>query len=204
MTCYASAAPNSRARSATAASPLEPRSFKSLRRGYRTGTKERKCHGFDEEVSLPTFLESPQVPGEVLKRFLSIFSDRIFDSSVERGMPNLAAAPVGPNIRPRLSFRAASIMSFSCARSLRGSSLRPFGSVRDGCFGNQLSSIEKISVSQIITERASIATSRHVPVGDSGRRLGSGHGEHSRYFNRTYGRGNAKYRSPRRSQSRRT
>jgi hypothetical protein len=36
--------------------PLEPQSFKSLRRGYRTGTKERKCHGFDEEVSLPTFL----------------------------------------------------------------------------------------------------------------------------------------------------
>src|SRR4029077_16449685 len=48
--------PNSRARFATAASPLEPQSFKSLRRGYRTGTKERKCHGFDEEVSLPTFL----------------------------------------------------------------------------------------------------------------------------------------------------
>jgi hypothetical protein len=53
---YASAVPNSRARFATAASPLEPQSFKSLRRGYRTGTKERKCHGFDEEVSLPTFL----------------------------------------------------------------------------------------------------------------------------------------------------
>ena len=50
-----------------------------------------------------------------LKRFLSIFSDRIFDSSVDRGMPNLAAAPVAPNTRPRLSFRAASIMLFSCA-----------------------------------------------------------------------------------------
>jgi hypothetical protein len=25
-----------------------------LRRGYHTGTKERECHGFDEEVSLPT------------------------------------------------------------------------------------------------------------------------------------------------------
>jgi hypothetical protein len=62
--------------------------------------------------------ESPQVSGEVLKRFLSIFSDRIFDSNVDRGMLNLAAAPLGPNIRPRLSFRAASIISFSCARSL--------------------------------------------------------------------------------------
>lgn len=50
---------------------------------------------------------------QALKRFLLIFSERIFDSSVDRGMPNCAAAPVGPNTRPRLSFRAASIMSFS-------------------------------------------------------------------------------------------
>jgi hypothetical protein len=28
-----------------------------------------------------------------LKRFLSIFRYRIFDSSVDRGMPNMAAAP---------------------------------------------------------------------------------------------------------------
>jgi hypothetical protein len=49
-------------------------------------------------------------------------------------MLNLAAAPLGPNIRPRLSFRAASIISFSYARSLRGSSIWFFGSVRDGCF----------------------------------------------------------------------
>jgi hypothetical protein len=190
-TLHASAVPNSRARFGTAASPLEPQSFKSLRRGYRTGTKERKCHGFDEEVSLPTFLcknrkvtpfakpegrhfefsrnhfhflffpikdlldkaecrqfktfqsfiselplasddcpatsgrfvtaslpdrisdQSPQVSVEVLKRFLSIFNDRIFDSSVDRGMPSLAAAPDGPNTRPWHSRRAASISSFS-------------------------------------------------------------------------------------------
>src|SRR5713226_1326741 len=98
---------------------------------------------------------SPQVSDKVLKRFLSIFSDLIFDSSVDRGMPNLAAAPLGPNIRPRLSFRVASIISFSCARSLRGSSIWFFGSVRDGCCGsNQLSSIENISVSQSMTERS--------------------------------------------------
>src|SRR6202040_2529815 len=88
--------------------------------------------------------ERPQVPGIGLKRFLSIFSDRIFDSRVDRGIPNLTAAPVGPNIRPRLSFKAASIISFSCARSLPGSSAWFLGSVRGGCFGNQLSSIEKI------------------------------------------------------------
>src|SRR4029077_6364609 len=91
-------------------------------------------------ASLPDRIsdKSPQVSGEVLKRFLSIFSDRIFDSSVDRGMPNLAAAPVGPDIRPRLSFSPASIISFSCAKSLPGSSIWFFGSVRDGCFGNQL------------------------------------------------------------------
>src|SRR6266704_2995699 len=97
---------------------------------------------------------SPQISDKVLKPFLSIFGDRIFDSNVDRGMPNLAAAPLGPNIRPRLSFRAASIMSFSCSSSLPGSSIWFFGSVRDGCFGNQLSSIENISVSQSMTERS--------------------------------------------------
>ena len=45
--------------------------------------------------------ESRQPSGSVLNRFLSILSALIFDSSVDRGMPNLAAAPVGPNTRPR-------------------------------------------------------------------------------------------------------
>jgi hypothetical protein len=83
--------------------------------------------------------ESPHVSGEVLKRFLSIFSDLILDSSVDRGMPNLAAAPLGPNIRPLLSFRAASIRSFSCARSLREA---PFGF-------------------SVLSETAAVATSFH-------------------------------------------
>ena len=65
----------------------------------------------------------PQAPELALKRFLSIFSERIFDSSVDRGMPNLAAAPVGPKTCPRLSFKAASIIFFSCATSFRGSSI---------------------------------------------------------------------------------
>src|SRR6266436_7388967 len=108
--------------------------------------------------------ESPQVSGEVLKRFLLILNDRIFDSSVDRGMPNLAAAPVGPNIRPRHSFKAASIISFSCARSLPGSSIWVFGSVRGGGCGNQFSSIEKISVSQSMTERSmTFCSSRMFP-----------------------------------------
>src|SRR5882724_7167274 len=108
---------------------------------------------------------SPQVPGMGLKRFLLIFSDRIFHSSVDRGIPNLTAAPVGPDTRPRVSFRADSIMSFSCTRSLRGSSTCCFDSgVRGGDCGNQFSSIEKISVSQSMTERSmTFCSSRMFP-----------------------------------------
>src|SRR5712692_2859675 len=36
--------------------PSRTTEFQIVEKGYRTGTKERKCHGFDEEVSLPTFL----------------------------------------------------------------------------------------------------------------------------------------------------
>src|SRR5713226_1424553 len=110
---------------------------------------------------------SPQISDKVLKRFLSIFSDLILDSSVDRGMPNLAAAPVGPNTRPRLAFRASSMMFFSCSSSLRGSSIWFLGfAVRNGCgcCGNQLSSIEKVSVSQRITERSmTFCSSRMFP-----------------------------------------
>src|SRR5437879_11168555 len=59
-----------------------------------------------------------QIPA-VLKRFLFIFSDLIFDSNVDPGIPNLAAAPVGPDTCPPLSRRAASIISFSWSASFR-------------------------------------------------------------------------------------
>ncbi len=48
----------------------------------------------------------------ILKRFLSILRERIFDSRVDRGTPNLAAAPDGPDTRPVLSRRAASIILY--------------------------------------------------------------------------------------------
>ena len=53
------------------------------------------------------------IAAELLKRFLLILSDRIFDSTVDRGMPSIAAAPEGPKTRPALSRKAASIISFS-------------------------------------------------------------------------------------------
>src|SRR6266852_498949 len=58
----------------------------------------------------------------VLKRFLLIFSDLIFDSKVDPGKPSLAAAPDGPDTCPPLSRGAASIISFSWAASFPGSS----------------------------------------------------------------------------------
>src|SRR5260221_13609490 len=108
---------------------------------------------------------SPQAPRWGVKRFLSIFKDRIFDSRVDRGIPNFTAAPVGPDMRPRVSFSAASIMSFSCTRSLRGSSTFCFESgVRGGGCVNLFLLIEKVSASQRITERSmTFCSSRMFP-----------------------------------------
>ena len=50
-----------------------------------------------------------------LKRNLLIFSDRIFDSSVEAGIPSCAAAPEGPETRPPVAAKAVSITSLSSA-----------------------------------------------------------------------------------------
>ena len=96
-------------------------------RGRDSRTQQPTIFCVLEKIHLLTGIRaasaSPQISDKVLKRLLSIFSDRIFDSSVDRGMPNFAAAPVGPKTRPRLSFKASSIIFLSCARSLRGSSL---------------------------------------------------------------------------------
>ncbi len=48
---------------------------------------------------------------DFLKRYLLILRDLIFDSRVEAGIPSLAAAPDGPDTRPPLSAKAASIIS---------------------------------------------------------------------------------------------
>jgi len=48
-----------------------------------------------------------------LKLYLLIFIARILDSKVEGGIPSLAAAPDGPDTRPRASAKAAPIISSS-------------------------------------------------------------------------------------------
>src|SRR6266852_3273012 len=75
----------------------------------------------------------------VLKRFLLIFSDLIFDSKVDPGKPSLAA-------------------------SFRGSSGCLFGSLARGCRKSQLSSTEKFSISHTITDRSmTFCNSRILP-----------------------------------------
>ena len=100
----------------------------------------------------------------VLKRFLLIFSDLIFDSRVDPARPSLAAAPDGPDTCPLLSRRAASIISFSWAASFRDSSGSLFGSPPRGFRESQLSSTEKFSVSHTITDRSmTFCNSRMLP-----------------------------------------
>ena len=53
-----------------------------------------------------------------MKLYLLICIDRIFDSRVDGGMPSLAAAPDGPETRPLVSAKAASIISRSSVADL--------------------------------------------------------------------------------------
>src|SRR4029077_17639588 len=100
----------------------------------------------------------------VLKRFLLIFSDLIFESRVVPGIPSLAAAPDGPNTRPLVSRSAASIISFSWVASFSEKSNCTFGSVAEGRRESQLSSTEKVSVSHTMTERSiTFCNSRILP-----------------------------------------
>src|SRR6266481_5662116 len=100
----------------------------------------------------------------VLKRFLLIFSDLIFESRVVPGIPSLAAAPDGPNTRPLVSRSAASIISFTWEASFSENSNCTFGSVAEGRRESQLSSTEKVPVSHTMTERSiTFCNSRILP-----------------------------------------
>ena len=97
----------------------------------------------------------------VRKRRLLIFSARIFDSSVERGVPSRAAAPDGPNTRPPVARTASSMSAFSCEASAPDipSRLSTAGRV-----DIQLSSTVNSSVSDTITDRSmTFCSSRTFP-----------------------------------------
>ena len=67
--------------------------------------------GDDERLAPPEPGRGSQL-GD-LNRCLLIFNDRILDSRVVDGIPSFLAAPEGPDTRPRVSARAASIIFFS-------------------------------------------------------------------------------------------
>src|SRR5258708_1998410 len=83
------------------------------------------------------------------KRLLLIFSARILDSSVERGIRRRAAAPEGPKTRPPVARKASSTIAFSCAARLLDNRLSIAGFV-----DNQLSSTVNSSVSHSTTDRS--------------------------------------------------
>ena len=68
--------------------------------------------------NLSWILEPWALELEALKRYLSMFIDRIFDSRVDGGMPSLAAAPEGPETRPLVSAKAAPTLSRSSIENL--------------------------------------------------------------------------------------
>src|SRR5271170_6540120 len=84
-----------------------------------------------------------------------MFRVRILDSKVEAGMPSCAAAPAGPETRPWASAKAASMIVFSSsAEGLpKERDECPLGRIDDEGV-SQPGSTEKISASQITTERS--------------------------------------------------
>src|SRR5205085_10630519 len=92
----------------------------------------------------------------------SMRSARILDSSVEGGIESLAAAPSGPDTRPRVAVKAASIIDLSCVTSdcIKGWT----GPVADTAVESQLSSTENVSVSQTMMDRSiTFCSSRMFP-----------------------------------------
>ena len=102
-----------------------------------------------------------------LNRCLLIPRLAIFDSSVCRGIPSLAAAPDGPEIRPPLPASAASIISFSRSRTKRPSlpsCMLWRGNSEDNSRLNHASSTENVSPSHRTMARSmTFCNSRMLP-----------------------------------------
>src|SRR5258708_27882277 len=98
-----------------------------------------------------------------LNRYLLIFKRLIFDSRVCAGSPSLAAAPAGPEIRPWLSAKAASIISFSCL-TRAPPNVRGRTGFWVGSHLSHVSSTAKVSSSLRITARSiTFCSSRTLP-----------------------------------------
>src|SRR4029434_8692832 len=122
--------------------PIAPGSAFDLTR--RAGNRRARCG------RRPWFRQDPAT---VLRRCLLIPNDWILASSVVGRIPSLAAAPRGPDTRPFVSARAASIwaLSSACAANLLAACwlvcrLEPDSEA------SQLSSTEKLSALHTIPE----------------------------------------------------
>src|ERR1700704_6987786 len=102
-------------------------------------------------VKYETTRTQERLGARVRKRLLLTFNERIFDSSVERGIPSRAAAPEGPNTRPSVARSASSMSAFSCDASAPDI---PSRLSTAGRADNQRSSTVNSSVSDTITERS--------------------------------------------------
>src|ERR1700733_2175948 len=84
-----------------------------------------------------------------LNRFLRIFSFLMRASNVEGGNPSAAAAPLGPDIRPRLCVRADIIIFRSCSESSSLTSSRVCGvRFEQGIDGSHELSTQNIGAAQ--------------------------------------------------------
>src|SRR5260370_21970336 len=103
-----------------------------------------------------------------MKRYLLMPRFAILEARVWRGMPNLSAAPDGPESRPRHSARAVSIISFSWS-SRRRSSFWTDGAVEGGShddtFVSHVSSIDKVASSHNTTARSIVFCSSRILPG---------------------------------------
>src|SRR5258708_37252184 len=103
-----------------------------------------------------------------MKRYLSMPRFVILDARVCRGIPNLPAAPDGPESRPQHSARAVSIISFSWS-SRRRSSFWTDGAVEgsshDDTFVSHVSSTDKVASSHNTTALSIIFCSSRILPG---------------------------------------
>src|SRR5262252_9262039 len=96
----------------------------------RISTGEKLCKWADESQA-------------DLNRCFAIPSLLIFVSSVDLGIPSLAAAPDGPAIRPRLCAKADSMRFLSCSAPSRVNPL-PLSFARADFFFNDTATTEKV------------------------------------------------------------
>src|SRR5579862_2739864 len=118
---------------------------------------------FSEQTRRDCRVDRDQFDRRTLNRYLLIPNRLIFASSVGLGSPSLVAAPPGPETRPPLSVRAASIISFSCRCSaLFSATVGPPDC--GACRLSHVSSTQKMSPSLRITALSiTFCSSRTLP-----------------------------------------